>query len=104
MAKTCSYRRISAVKLTTDILRYLANKAEPVSAKTISSDLGEKHGTVMCHLATLEDAEFVERIGEGWVFGAFLPVAWAATVYKQEEALKQAKKELELLRIVGRDE
>ena len=54
-----TYQRINAVKVTVTILRYLAEQKQPVSGQDIAAAIGVPHGTVMCHLATLEDERLV---------------------------------------------
>ena len=72
-----TYRRIAAVELTTRILNHLADQRNPVSGKAVATALGEAHGTIMCHLVTLEDAGYVQRVGEHFEFGTKLALHWA---------------------------
>ncbi len=72
-----TYRRIAAVELTTRILKMLADQKQPVGGQEVARALDEKHGTVMCHLATLEDAGLVRRIGEHYELGMQLALFWA---------------------------
>jgi len=72
-----TYRRIAAVELTTRILNTLADQRQPASGKTIAGAVGEAHGTVMCHLVTLEDAGYVQRVGDHFELGTKLALHWA---------------------------
>ena len=72
-----TYKRIEAVKRTGEILKYLANQKEPVSGADVAKAVDLQGGTVMCHLATLEDLGFVERIGDRVRLGMGVAMLWA---------------------------
>ncbi len=91
-----TYRRIGAVELTVRILKMLAEQKTPVSGKEVSRSLDESHGTIMCHLATLEDAGFVRKVGEHYELGMELALFWArkksqigSTIASMTDELKQ---------------
>lgn len=75
MSKT--YKRIEAVKKAGEILKHLAHQKEPVNGPDIAKSLGMAEGTVMCHMATLEDLGFVESIGDRFIAGRQLALIWA---------------------------
>lgn len=64
-----TYRRIEAVRKADEILKHLGQTKEPVSGAAIAAAVGLPTGTVMCYLATHEDAGFVERIGDRYQVG-----------------------------------
>ena len=57
-----TYKRIKSVELTIAILKFMAQEIQPVSGKEIAEALNEPHGTIMCHLATLEEGGFVRKV------------------------------------------
>lgn len=72
-----SYNRIAAVTKALQILRFLADQKKPVSGKEVASAMGMAHGTVMCHLATMEDERFVRKAGEHFELGQEAGLLWA---------------------------
>lgn len=74
-----SYKRIEAVKVSVSILRYLADQKGPVSGKDVASAVEVPHGTVMCHLSTLEDEHLVRSVGGAWELDMGLALFWART-------------------------
>ena len=75
--KEKTYRRIEAVRKATEILKHLGQMKEPATGAGISAAVGLPTGTVMCYLVTLEDAGFVQRIGDRWRIGTGLALIWA---------------------------
>ena len=72
-----SYHRILAVKKACTILSILAEAKEPLTGAEVAIRVQESTGTVMSHLATLEDAGFVQEVGGGWKLGMKLALFWA---------------------------
>jgi DNA-binding IclR family transcriptional regulator len=72
-----TYRRISAVKTASEIIGFIAAQRQPVGGMAISVALGIAQGTVMSHLASLEDVRYVRRSGEEWELGGELAHLWA---------------------------
>ena len=72
-----SYNRIAAVKTTVAILRHLADQKGPVSGQDVARAVDAPHGTVMCHLATLEDERLVRAVGGVWELDMGLALFWA---------------------------
>ncbi|MBW2606385.1 MAG: helix-turn-helix domain-containing protein [Deltaproteobacteria bacterium] len=64
-----SYRRIRSLQKAIEILQYLAEQSNPVSAYNIADFVGLPYGTLMTHLVTFEDAGFVRKVGEKWELG-----------------------------------
>ncbi len=93
------YRRIKAVELTISILKYMAQKVQPVSGQEVAKALGESHGTIMCHLTTLEDGGFVKRVGEGFEIGIYLGVFWASIQTSRKSRISKAQADLEKIKI-----
>ncbi len=92
-----TYRRIKSVQLTMDIMKYLAGQAEPVPARAIAKGVGAPVETVMCHLATLEDGQFVERYGESFQLGVFIAAIRESVKKSLELTLKRAQKDLNII-------
>jgi DNA-binding IclR family transcriptional regulator len=72
-----TYKRIEAVRKAGEILKHLGQMKEPATGQGISAAVGLPTGTVMCHLATLEDLGFVQQIGDRWRIGTGLALIWA---------------------------
>lgn len=72
-----SYKRIDAVKISVNILRYLSDQKEPVSGKDVAAAIDIPHGTAMCHLATLEDERLVRCVGGAWECDMGMSHFWA---------------------------
>jgi len=72
-----SYKKIAAVEKTCAILKFLGNTKEPASAQDIANTTSLALGTTMCHLSTLSDFGFVQRIGDHWRIGTGLALIWA---------------------------
>lgn len=72
-----TYKRISAVKTTLNILRFLSDQKEPVSGKEIAVAIGMPHGTCMCYLASLEDEKCVRSIGDRYELDQTIAYIWA---------------------------
>lgn len=94
-----TYRRIAAVELTTRIISMLADQKQPVSGDEVAKSLNEKHGTVMCHLATLEDANFVRKVGGHYELGSALALFWARRKSQLESTIDNARYELNALEV-----
>lgn len=72
-----SYRRIEAVKTAVGVLRYLAEQRTPVTGQDLATALDLPGGTVMCHLATLEDEGLVRSVGGAYEMGMGMALFWA---------------------------
>jgi DNA-binding IclR family transcriptional regulator len=72
-----SYRRIEATRVTVGILRFLAEQKEAVGGQEIARAVDVPHGTVMCHLATLEDEHLVRSVGGAWELDMGMALFWA---------------------------
>jgi len=98
MKRERTYKRIEAVRKAGEILRYLGNEKEPRTAQEIAAAVSLAQGTTMCHLATLEDLRFVQRVGEHWLIGMGLAVIWArarANLEEQKTGIGQQIEELD---------
>ncbi len=96
---TTSYRRIESVELTIAIIKYMAQKVQPVSGNEIAEALAKPHGTVMCHLATLEEGGFVKRAGGGFEIGIYLGVIWASIKSSRQARISEAHSDLNKITI-----
>jgi len=92
-----SYRRIAAVKKATEILAVLADAKEPITGNEVAVRVQESQGTVMCHLATLQDAGFVQEAGGGWRLGMKLALFWARVKATKESERERLERDIEEL-------
>jgi len=94
-----SYKRIGAVKITLQVLRFLSDQKEPVSGKEIARGLNIPHGTVMCYLATLEDGQCVSGIGDKYEIGQGIAYIWARYKANLEGKVNRLTDELHQLEV-----
>lgn len=92
-----SYNRIAAIKVTVAILRYLADQKQPVSGQDVAKAVEVPHGTVMCHLATLEDERLVRSVGGAWELDMGLALFWARKKSQLQGTIDRAAAELKQL-------
>lgn len=85
---TSSYRRIEAVAKATEILEFLGNQKEPVTGPEVAQAVSLPTATVMCHLITLQDRNFVSQVGGGFELGM-----GAATIWARMKSLKEGKRD-----------
>lgn len=83
-----SYRKIEAVTKTLEILEFLAKQREPVSGPDVARAVGLPVGTVMCHLATLEDKNFIRRVS-----GCIELGMGAATIWAKKKSLLEGQRD-----------
>lgn len=72
-----SYKRIEAVRVSVGILRFLADQKEPVAGQEVARAVDAPHGTVMCHLSTMEDEHLVRSVGGAWELDMGMALFWA---------------------------
>ncbi|MDD2319139.1 MAG: ArsR family transcriptional regulator [Geobacteraceae bacterium] len=97
-----TYRRIDAITKTTQIIDYLATvKAEAATGPQIAQAINMSVGTVMCHLATLEDAGYVTAVGGGYRLGMKLALHWARVKSNLEGQRDRIGRDLESISIPG---
>ena len=72
-----SYKKIEAVRKSGEILKYLANQKEPCTGPQIARAASLAIGTTMCHLATLEEIGFVQKVGDYYRIGLGLALIHA---------------------------
>ncbi|MBE0598315.1 MAG: helix-turn-helix domain-containing protein [Desulfuromonadales bacterium] len=94
-----SYNRIAAVKTTVAVLRHLADQKQPVSGQDVARALGLPHGTVMCHLVTLEDERLVRSVGGAWELDMGLALFWARKKSQLQGQIARAADELNQLEV-----
>lgn len=92
-----SYQRIGAIKVTVAILRYLAEQKQPVTGQAIARAVDAPHGTVMCHLATLEDERLVRAVGGAYELDMGLALFWARKKSQLQGQIERATAELNQL-------
>lgn len=92
-----SYRRIEAVRVSVGILRHLSEQKGPIGSQDISRAIDMPHGTVMCHLATMEDEGLVRCVGGAWELGLGLSLFWARYKSKAEDQIHRLQSELQQL-------
>ena len=84
-----SYRKIEAVTKTLEILEFLSTRRDPVSGPDVARAVGLPVGTVMCHLATLEEKNFIRRVG-----GCIELGMGAATIWARKRSLLEGQRDL----------
>jgi DNA-binding IclR family transcriptional regulator len=94
-----TYRRIEAVKTSVAILRYLSEQKQAVSGQDVSRTLDLPNGTVMCHLATLEDEHLVRCVGGAWELDLGLALFWARRKAQLEGRIARDSDELKKLEV-----
>ena len=94
-----TYRRIASVKMTVEILRFLAEQKQPVGGQEIAHAVDAPHGTVMCHLATLEDERLVRCVGGAWEFDMGMSFFWAKRKAMLEGRIARDSAELKQLEV-----
>jgi DNA-binding IclR family transcriptional regulator len=94
-----SYNRIAAIKVTVSILRFLADQKQPVSGQDVARAVDAPHGTVMCHLATLEDERLVRSVGGAWELDMGLALFWARKKAQLQGQIDRASDELKQLEV-----
>ena len=92
-----TYKRIEAVKKAGEILKYLANQKKAVNGPAIATAVNLPVGTVMCHLATLEDLGFVESIGDRFVLGLGVGLFWSRMKSNLEAQKARIEQDLDKL-------
>lgn len=98
-----TYKRIAAVSTTIGILRHLAEQRGPVPGADVARATNLPVGTVMCHLVTLEESGFVQKIGEYWKLGMGLALFWARVKSSKEAERESIENDLMALNGGGRD-
>ncbi|MBI2354251.1 MAG: helix-turn-helix domain-containing protein [Deltaproteobacteria bacterium] len=96
-----SYRRIESVTKTLEILEYLAAQKEPVSGPDIARAVGLPVGTIMCHVMTLEERNFIQRIGDRFRLGMMMAILWARVKSSLETQRDRIDRDLESISIPG---
>lgn len=94
-----SYKRIEAVRKAGEILKHLANQKEPVAGTDVARALNVPEGTVMCHMATLEDLGFVQAIGDKYRLGLGLGLIWARVKSNLEGERDRINRDIEAIQI-----
>jgi len=92
-----SYRKIEAVRKAAEILKYLANEKGIVNGSEIAKAVALPMGTVMCHMATLEELGFVARIGDGYKLGMGLALMWARVKSGLEGERDRVERDLQII-------
>lgn len=72
-----TYRRIESDFKLMDILEFLATQKEPVSGPDVARAVQLQVGTVMSHIASLQDRNFVRQVGGGFELGMGAANLWA---------------------------
>ena len=87
-----TYTPIKSVQKTFELIRFLSNQADPVSAEEISNALAMRYGTVQSHLHTLVGERVVVKSQEGgYRLGMGMALFWA----KSRAILEAEKQEVE---------
>lgn len=94
-----TYRRIASVATAMGVLRWLAENGGAVSGADVAAGVGEAYPKVMCHLATLEDEGWVERVGEYWALGMESARLWSRYKARMMSTIDEAKSKLQKISI-----
>ena len=94
---TKTYNKIGSVLKTGEILKYMAGQKEPVGGNEVAKALDMPQGTVMSHLASLEELNFVVRVGERFDLGMGLALFWARKKSRLEGERDSINRDLEKL-------
>lgn len=97
MGKQNSYKRIDSLTKALEIIEFLARQKEPVSGVDIAAAVGLPTGTVMCHLTTLQDKNFVRLLGGGFELGMGAASVWARKRSLLEGQRDQAIRDIQKL-------
>ena len=92
-----SYKRIEALRAAVKILRFLAECKDAVSGQEVARAVDVPHGTVMCHLSTLEDDGLVRSVGGAWELGMGIGLFWARYKSQAEGKIDRLNSELKEL-------
>lgn len=83
-----TYKRIEAVAKALDVLEFLASQKEPATGPDVAKAVGLPTATVMCHLTTLQDKNFVRQVGGGYELGM-----GAATIWARKKSLLEGQRD-----------
>lgn len=92
-----SYKTIESVRKAVEILEHLAQQKEPATGTSVAQAVNLPKGTVMCHLATLEESNFIRRIGDGYELGMGAALLWARKKSLAEGQRDRANREIKML-------
>lgn len=92
-----TYKRIESVKTAITVLRFLAEQKGPVAGQDVAKALDLPGGTVMCHLATLEDEGLVRSVGGAYELGTAMSLFWARYKSQVETKIERLQGELKQL-------
>ena len=92
-----TYHRIAAVQKAARIMKIVGESKGPITGSDIAIQVDEPAGTVMCHLATLEDFGLVQETGGGWLPGLALALFWAKRKATLESQMGKINRELEAM-------
>lgn len=95
-----SYRRIEAVRVSISILHFLSDQKEPVVGQEVARAMDIPHGTVMCHLKTLEDERLVRCVGDAWELDLGMAVFWARIRAKLETRIESDTNDLRKIGVI----
>lgn len=91
---SASYRRIGAVALAIDIMKYLGSNPGGASHQDISEAMGTSRDIIMRQLLTLEGGGFVQRNGDLWEVGIYIGVFWMNIKIAREKTIDSARADL----------
>lgn len=72
-----TYKKIEAVRKAGEVLKYLSSQKDAVTGPELAKAVDMPVGTVMCHLATMEEMGFIQSVGDGYRLGMGLALIWA---------------------------
>lgn len=99
--KETSYKRIKALKVHYDILKYIASQKTPVSAPDIAGGIGVPTATAMCYLATMEDYGYVAKTNDKYKLGMALATMWSRVKASLEAERREIEMKLGEIKVEG---
>ena len=89
-----TYKPISAGLKILKALDIIAMSSEPVTVKEITEMTEEPYGTTMTHITTLEQAGYIERVGDGYIITLKLGTFWAKKKASLQGVMSRTQAEL----------
>lgn len=83
--------------MAVNILRHLGEQRDPVNGKDVATAIDVPHGTVMCHLVTLEEEKLVRCVGGAWELDMGMAIFWARKKAQLAGRIARDTKDLETL-------
>lgn len=90
-----TYKRIAASAKTLQVFEYIGTQRTPPTSQQIAAGVDLNQNTVMTHLATLEDAGWIEKLPSGYRMSMKIALLWARKKSMLEHEIDQKQRELQ---------